>query len=116
MKIKQHDFMCSCGDGKGKCEELMKEVKERLSSDTRSVDDSNLLTTVVYSLQWDFKDYVAEITGIFCDQWCAVSATGYKAGKEKYEEDVRTWIQCDVVEHGIAATWKFFADLQGVRS
>jgi hypothetical protein len=88
------DFICTCSeDGKAEAEALMNEVCERLKCNRE-----NMLSAVVFSLVWDYE---AAITGLHADQWAGVSAEG---------KDLSTFIQCDHVEHGVAATWKAFAD------
>jgi len=100
------DFICTCSDeGRQRGAALMDEVRGRLSTGSeelmpRQVENSNLLTMVVTSLNWDFD---ARITQIANDQWSGVWA-------ETYKGDFKTRIECDLVEHGIAATWKAFAD------
>jgi len=74
-------------------------------------DAGDFLSHAVYALTWRLKDASAIITGIYCDQWCAVAAQGAPhATKGMFamagdEGKVVTWIQCDSVEWGIAATW-----------
>lgn len=74
-------------------------------------DPASFVTRAVFALTWKLKNAAANITGIYCDQWCAVAATGapFVVGGmfPQTGEDGRviTWIQCDEVEHGIAATW-----------
>lgn len=91
------DFICVCTEeGKQRAEEIMKEVAERLKVD----GDWGLTTLVVASLAWDYE---ASITGIYFDQWGGVSA-------QKGDGSWGTFIQCDRIEHGIAATWLAFAE------
>lgn len=99
-------MICSCsGDGKTEGHSLLDEVKERLSRGSeelmpRDVDDGNLLTCVVQSLS---MEYNAHITRIGCDQWSSVTA-------ETYDGQLAIRVECDRVEHGVAAIWKAFAD------
>ncbi len=101
------DFLCTCSDeGKDRSEAVLAEVKARLAGGSDElqpfgeVTDRNFLTAVVTSLNWDFD---ARITQIANDQWSGVWA-------EAHDGKFKTRIQCDEVEHGIAATWKAFAD------
>lgn len=74
------------------------------------------LSLVVYALTWRLNNASAIITGIYCDQWCAVAAkgaphaTGGMFPMSSDEGKVTTWIACDSVEWGIAATWKAMAE------
>ena len=84
---------------------MLAEVKERLSDGTpifpaQQVTDDVLLTAIVTSLSWSYN---AHISNIACEQWSAVFA-------ESYDGTFRTRVACDQVEHGVAATWKAFAD------
>jgi hypothetical protein len=100
------DFICTCSQEElARSVSLMAEVRRRLSEGSKfpgplDVSDAHLLTSVVTSLNWDFK---AHITEILNEQWSAVFA-------ESDDGTYRTSVQCDEVEHGIAATWKAFAD------
>jgi alpha-galactosidase len=89
----------------------MKEVMELLSRGTgelrsREVTQENFLTVVVQSLNWD---HGAHITSIDNDQWSAVTA-------ERYDGTVRYYVECDQVEHGVAAIWKAFAEAPSGRA
>jgi hypothetical protein len=72
---------------------------------------AEFVSQVVYALTWNLKSAAAIITGIYCDQWCAVAAEGapFERGglfpQTGETGKVVTWIQCDAVEHGFAATW-----------
>jgi hypothetical protein len=98
-------FVCTC-DAKGRqgADELMKEVKARLSRASVFMEpplsDATFLTAVASSLHFDFR---ASINRILSDHWSAVFA-------ESDDGTYRTVVECDLVEHGIAATWKAFAD------
>ena len=97
-------MVCHCGDiGKGPC--LIDEVKERLSAGSEElsaheVTDANLLTSIVTSLQWDHSAHITEIRN---DQWSGVTA-------QTNDGELEMYVECDQVEHGIAAIWKAFAD------
>ena len=109
------EFVCVCGDPatkaqkKHSADEHIKEVMQRLSQGSaslmaREITRENFLTAVVTSLNWDF---MAHITRISNDQWSAVSSEKWtSAGEEKF----KTYIQCDRVEDGIAATWLAYAN------
>src|SRR5947207_4005097 len=63
----------------------------------RSVTSKNFLTEVVVSrLNWD---YGAHITSIDNDHRSAVTV-------EKYDRSLRLRVECDFVEHGVAAIWQ----------
>lgn len=91
------DFICTCDEkGKQKAAEITKEVTERLNVR----DDWGLISAVVASLSWDYE---SAITGMYFDQWGGVSA-------QKGDGSWGTFIQCDHIEHGVAATWLAFAE------
>lgn len=75
-----------------------------------------LVSQVVYALTWRLKNAAAHITGIYCDQWCAVSAEGAPFATQGLlamtgdDGKVVTWVQCGSVEWGFAATWKAMAE------
>lgn len=102
------DFICIHGKERhAPADAIRAEVKERLAAQTRGrveVTDVNFLSAIVSDLHWHWG---VSITGIPHDQWSAIET-------ETYDGKVKTWIQCDRVEDGIAATWKFYAD-RGVR-
>lgn len=96
-------------------EEHLIEVKRRLSA-----TDGNFLISVVQSLAWQLKNASAAITGIYCDQWYGVTASGQHHDNGVIplplaEEPFITFIQCDEPEHGIAATWLAFVDKFGLQ-
>lgn len=101
------DFICTCDeDGRSRAAHLRDEVKRRLSEGSpnqgpHSVDDTNLVSEVVWSLNWDFD---AEITQIASDQWFGIWAATRDGA-------FKAVIQCDSLEDGFAATWKAFADI-----
>lgn len=132
IKIDDHDFMCSCGafekDAEGnairdengelipiaeseqqqRCRLVMEEVlrianEGRPEGSRHETTRENLLSFVVYALEWRYSAY---ISGIHCDQWAAVSSQTYAFGEEKPE--VSTYIQCDKVEDGVAATFLYY--------
>ena len=98
------EFICVCKpEGETEAAALIADVKRRLSARFQDeTTDGNLLSHVVWSLELDFN---AQLNGIMTDQWSAVAASSY-------DKTFTTWIQCDVVEHGVAATWRAFADNQ----
>lgn len=102
-------FMCACSDmGRGECDELMIEVKGRLTEEWGGVvTDANFLHIVVVALE---ADYDAHINGIYIDQWAAVTATEYSDSKNPSHVPFHVYAQCDEVECGVAAVWKVFAD------
>lgn len=97
-------FYCDHGDENAEeCRVMLKEVKAELGA-----DDSNLLTRVVYELEWGLPE-PAYIRSIPCDMWAAVSAETHQKGADG-EPLFKTYIQCDMIEHGIAGTWKAFRE------
>lgn len=102
-------FMCACSDnGRAECDELMAEVKQRLTEEWGGVvTDANFLHVVVVALE---ADYDAHINGIYIDQWAAVTATEYSDSKKPDYVPFGVYAQCDQVETGVAAVWKVFAD------
>jgi hypothetical protein len=99
------DFICTCKDkGREHARQLMAEVRRRLPQ-PESVTDANFAGRVVESLEWQFD---ARITEIASDQWPRVTA-------ESWDGAFKTRIDCDIVEDGIAATWKAFADRDASR-
>ncbi len=97
-------------------EEDYKEVLEKLNT-----TPEDFVSAVVYSLTWGLEDAAANITGIYCDQWCGVSASGAPFETKGMlamtgeEGQFTTFIQCDKVEWGLAATWKAFVEKFGLR-
>ncbi len=95
-------FACSCTEeGKNECDQLLEKVKSLLSA-----DDSDLLTKVILALEFNYN---ANITSIASDMW-----SGIRSQTEDYDMAKRarieppifsTYIQCDKLEYGIAATW-----------
>ena len=108
--IKLTDFACSCDDEyKQECAEIKKWAIDFLNSKHTDyiVDDSNLLSQVVYYLSWYYQ---ANITGIPNDPggWSAVTAESYGE-----TDNIKTYIECDHVEDGIVFTLKAFYDYYG---
>ena len=102
--ISKNYFACSCGDGAEECKYIRDIVKELLET-----DDSNLVTRVVYSLNWDFE---VEILGIPCDMWSAIISAPFGtvlSDEQPYRRsDNVAYIQCDSIEDGFAATWLYW--------
>lgn len=106
------DFMCSCGEERKKqCDDMLEEVKKELGA-----SDGDLLTRIVISLNWDYN---AGITQIANDQWSAITAESwFEAGDDGGDDEegiprrkrLHVYMQCDRLEHGLAAVWKAFAD------
>jgi hypothetical protein len=92
-------FMCICSpEGKTEAETILAEVKELLEA-----DDSNVITNIIYSLSWDYQGH---ITSIATDMWSGITA-------ETYSKEFKVYMQCDRIEHGLAAIWKAFYDKYG---
>lgn len=93
-------FICRCTDeGAQEADALMEEVKRMLltKGNVISVNEKNLLSHVVYELNWEHNAY---IDNIGCDQWALVTAKTY------YDKDPYTVsVQCDDVEDGVAAVY-----------
>jgi len=92
------DFMCVCSDTeRNKSEACYQRVLQALDA-----TPENLLSKVVYDLQWGYQDdeSYAFITSIACDQWCGIRA------KVEGPKQADIYVQCDVVEHGIARVWE----------
>lgn len=100
-------MVCVCkSEGQAEAKALMEEVYRRLGEPSENfigleTNDGNFLTNVCYSLNFD---YDARITSIATDQWHGV------AGKYHGDQENAFYVECDQVEHGIAAIWKAFAD------
>jgi hypothetical protein len=106
-KFDFEDFICTCSEeGARAAEGLMAEVKKRLSENLppifpgEYVTDDLMLSAVVTSLSWSYR---AHISKIICEQFSAVLA-------DTDDGTLQTLVACDQVEHGVAATWKAFAD------
>lgn len=105
-RIGKRDFMCVCSeDSKAQAEACYERVCEEFGC-----EPGDLLSSVVYALEWGLpENYRAHIAGIGCDQWCGVSVEVFHAAadpKARYEEIGGAYVQCDVVEHGIARAWE----------
>lgn len=96
-------FACVCSDeARAEAEAHLQRAYETLDADA-----TNLLSRVVYSLNWDISE-PAHITSMACDMWAGIAAETYK---EQYEGRpvFRAWVQCDLLEHGIAVIWNAFS-------
>lgn len=93
------DFMCSCTPEQlAQSEECLRRVTVELGA-----KPENLLSCIVRALQWGLgEDHFGEITGIYCDQWCAVHANVSTVG----EVVIEVHVECDRVEHGLARVWE----------
>jgi hypothetical protein len=115
-KIELNDFACSCGDHN---KELCKEVKQwafeflaHPDYPDHKITDSNFLSQVVYYLSGYYQGWITGIPNP--GGWSAVEAesSGGKIGS-KQNVDIKTYIQCDNVEDGIAFTLRAFYDFYG---
>jgi hypothetical protein len=97
-------FMCRCSpEEEQACDELLAYVKEELGG-----TGENLVSRIVMDLAWS---YHADITGIYADQWFGVTS---EAQCRKGEEpEFSTFVQCDMVEDGMAATWAAWREKYG---
>ena len=101
------DFMCDCQpEGKQRCDECVERVCKELKC-----EPSGLVSAVVYSITWGSEKGVGFITGIPCDQWCAVTAD-FRPHNEDGEVDdaISFFIQCDKVEYGFARLWELMKE------
>lgn len=88
-------FACSCGDErKAQWDAHLAEVIGELKT-----TPDLFLSAVVYGL----INYSAEITGMPADQWAAICAG-------TYDGTFAVRIQCDRLEHGLAAVWRAFTE------
>lgn len=99
-------FVCTCKeDGRAAAADLRAEVKRRLAEGSinrgpHPVDDSNFVSAVVWSLYWD---YGADVTRLASDMWFGIWAA-------TEDGSFKTFVKCDALEDGFAATWKAFAE------
>lgn len=107
MTLRLTDFMCVCTeDAKAQAEACMKRVLTELKT-----DPDRLLTDVVYGLEWGLdNECTGAIKGIGCDQWCGVSVGVSRAKGREYVDHATIWVQCDLVEHGVARAWELASD------
>lgn len=104
-------MVCDCGDANhAHADALLMEVTRRLSRGgpellPHDVTAGNFVTELCRSLAWDIRPSV-RIESIGCDQWFGIKASDL--------EDDEVYVQCDRVEHGLAAIWKHYADRQGL--
>lgn len=109
-------FMCRCNpESTAEADAVQAEARRLLAHPRHPTTDGNLLSKVVYGLTGHLFEAYAIIEQIDCDQWAAVSAVGWKDGTKAVDPDsFRTWIQCDEVEDGIAATYLAMAQHFGL--
>lgn len=104
-------MVCDCGDANhAHADGLLMEVTRRLSRGgpellPHDVTPGNFATELCRSLAWDIRPSV-RIESIGCDQWFGIKASDL--------EGDAVYVQCDRVEHGLAAIWKHYADRQGL--
>lgn len=100
-------MVCTCSErGKAAAEELLAEVHRRLAAGSdrlraHLVTDRLFMTDAVRSFHHDFGVSIE----LICDQWFAVIGTD--------GDDQTTIVQCDEVEHGVAALWRHYANNAG---
>lgn len=74
------------------------------------------VSAVVYALAWNLKGGSANITGIYCDQWCGISAegapfeTGGLLAMTGEQGKVSCFVQCDRVEWGLGKVWRIMSN------
>ena len=102
-------FACRCsGEEIAKCDEVMTWTLEHLSSPGHPTTPENLISRVIYTLEFRYQ---AHITGIHADMWAVITASTY--GDLAPERPFTTAIQCDELEDGLAFTFKAFYDRFG---
>jgi len=103
-KVKLDDFACSCGDEKRlECAEIKQWAMDFLSHPNYRVTDADFVDQAIVYLN---DSYQAQIVGIPSDQWFAIITQS----EGDPLTNIRTYIQCDHVEDGIAFTLKAFYD------
>ena len=108
------DFVCTCtADRRAVRDALVAEVMRRLPDGEhyapREVTAETFVSDVIGSLEVNYR---VAINGIGHDQWFLVVADKIElvpAGR-RVRVAVRVRMQCDDVEAGLAAIWRFFAD------
>lgn len=95
-------FACRCSEAEEKeCDDVLALVKEKLDP-----TEHNLVSRIIASLEWD---YLASVGTIAMDQWFGISSQTH----DNHEDGLFTWVQCDMVEDGLAFTWKAYYDKYG---
>jgi len=103
------DFMCICTDeARAQAEACYQRVLERAGC-----EESELISAVVYGLQWNLKTMTAEVDGVPCDMWAAVSVKCHgdydensEEGEDRYRYRYSIWVECDRIEHGFARAFE----------
>lgn len=94
-------FACHCSPKGREQIRLVREwLFDALKTDRHTVDATNMVSAVVYNLEFG---YSAAITGIGCDQWAGVSA-------ETHDGKFKVWMECDDIEDGFAYVYRAFHD------
>lgn len=108
------DFMCICQkESKAECESCYNRVLEELGA-----TPEDFLSQLVYScsdLESEQGRFYLHITGFASDQWAAISAEVSYLDKAlgkwgQYRPHADIYVQCDVVEHGLARVWELAKD------
>jgi len=95
--VKADDFLCRCTPSETeRCDAIRQEVKHRLGS-----TDERLISHIVSSLDCDYDVSIVEINS---DMWFGMKAV--RADEAK----TQCYIQCDRIEDGFVAIWKYYAD------
>lgn len=91
------DFACNHGvKGREEIRLVREWLYEKLSTEHHTVDATNLVTAVVYNLEFD---YTVSLTGIYCDMWAGM-------GAETYDKKHKFSLQCDDIEDGFAYLYR----------
>lgn len=102
------EMVCNHPPHTAEADALLGEAYKRLSSGPAIVTAENFLSAVIYELDV----YRVHITGIYADQWAMVTA------EQRLDdgESKKVSVTCDLIEHGLAAIWKYFADQEETES
>jgi hypothetical protein len=108
------DFICTCGaDRRAARDALVAEVMRRLPEDENysppTVTAERFVSDVIGALS---ANYRVSIDHIAYDQWFLIVADRWEVvpGELRVRSALRVRMQCDDVEGGLAAIWRFFAD------
>lgn len=106
IEVELHkEFICVCQpEGKEKADALMEWMFDELSFVSGDYEFKANADNWLSAFCFHINDtYLARVTGIVSDMWHVVRA-------ETYDGTFKTSVQCDMVEHGFAATLRAFKD------
>jgi hypothetical protein len=108
--IYKEDFMCVCSaKNKRKSIECYTRIKEEVCG-----GGDDLLSGIAMALEHGLEEgYYGYIDGIHADQWFGVSISvlAYDESDGKYLEIGRSFVQCDLAEHGIARGYELAKEI-----